>query len=166
MQVAYHEVRKDSLDSILGNGLKCAQRGDKSDGLIARTDQLLDSRLPNELRMAGLSRQRNLYCYLAEREGAVNITDGRVTPPDSLSATSDHVVLEIMADPSKAYVSDLDRYDAVKVSVAAGDGSAGHHADEYWKALTRWDQYSHERGFRRPELMVTYDIPPEHIRPV
>lgn len=166
LRTVYHEMRQSNVGEALREGLRRTSRGDKgSDETIKQTDELLDSLRPTELRQAGVSRDDNLYCYLAHGDKVVDIVDGEMKKPCDISKSPQHQLLKVAVDPSQCYVSDLDMYDQIKMALEAGQADkAKRLAGKYWQNLTRLDQYNHGRGFRRPEVMVTYDVPPENVQ--
>lgn len=154
--------------SVLEQGLKKTSRGDKGDDSItAKTDHLLDRCRPAQLKRAGVSRDDNLYCYRVHNGGVVDITNGEIKAPDRISESPDQRLLKVTVDAERCYVSDLDLYDQTAEAVKNGEkDKAKELATAYWQKIVRLDQYNHNLGFRRPEVMVTYDIPPkmvEHI---
>jgi hypothetical protein len=158
--VAYHEILKEELRSILKDGLKASSGGDKTDKNISKADNLLDTNCPEKLKQAGLSRSNNLYCYLAFEGGIVDITSGKIKLPGEISKSPEHKLLKVKVDPTRCYVSDLDLYDQILnlVKYNVNDKALDLNTN-YWQRITRLDRYDHERGFRRPEIMVTYDVP-------
>jgi hypothetical protein len=161
----YHEISKDNLNAALSNGLKRSPRGAKgSDQTIIRTDHLLDSLRPQRLIAAGVSRDNNLYCYLAVKHQVVDITTGQLKEPKEISADPQQLLLKLQADGQKCFVSNLDIYDQVKAAVKSQQRAEAHKlAQLYWEKLSPLSSYRHENGFRRPEVMVTYDIPPQDL---
>jgi hypothetical protein len=168
MLVVYHEIKKDRLESVLERGLKRTSRGEKGDdSTTARTDKLLDEHRPDHLKQAGVSRDDNLYCYLTHNQGVVDITTGEVKAATDISESPDQQLLHIKVDASRCYVSDLDLYDQIAEAVENNDTDRVNElAGAYWQRLTRLDEYDHARGFRRPEVMVTYNISPSLLEVV
>jgi hypothetical protein len=162
---AYHEIASSKLGAVLKNGLKRKAGGDKSsDKEITKTDGLLDKYCPKDLKDAGLSRQNNLYCYLAYKDSVVDITDGKLKLPAKLSQSPKHVLLRLYIDPIRCYVSNLDLYDQILEAIKLSqDSLAIELTHEYWRQITRLDKYDHTQGFKRPEVMVTYNVPKEYI---
>jgi hypothetical protein len=163
--IAYHEIASRKLGPALKNGLERKARGDKSSSEeIIKTDGLLDKYCPKELKDAGLSRQNNLYCYLAYKDSVVDITDGKLKLPAKLSQSPKHVLLRLYIDPIRCYVSNLDLYDQILEAIKLSqDSLAIELTHEYWRQITRLDKYDHTQGFKRPEVMVTYNVPKEYI---
>jgi small nuclear ribonucleoprotein (snRNP)-like protein len=139
--VVYHEIKKDYLDKVLKNGLKRSSRGDKGDDEdIKKTDQLLDKSRPKKL------------------------TDGKSKNISDISQRSEHQLLEVKIDPKRCYVGDLDCYDRILNMVKYNNIEQAHElAAVYWQRITRLDKYNHDKGFKRPEVMVTYDIPSSQL---
>lgn len=165
--IVYHEASPDSYDTLVSEGLKCTSRGEKTAGdpMIQQTDQLLDSRLPATLKNAGVSRDNNLYAYIADGEVVQDITDGSFIPVASFVQKSKQLVLAIDVDPKRCYVSDLDRYDALKVAIEQRQPQLQGLADAYWQSLLPLDAYDLAQN-RRVEIMITYDVAPAHITAV
>lgn len=166
MTIAYHEADPKDLERILSRGLKRTSRGKKGDdNAIIQTDELLDKNRPDEVRSIGVSRDDNLYAYLAIVGTIIDITDGTPTPIDSFVANSKQAVLELTIDPTRSYVSNLDAYDILKRAIeqAAPQQVLHRLASEYWASITRLDHYIPSQ-FRRPEIMITYDIEPSAIQ--
>ena len=123
--IAYHELEPQALSAVLKDGLKRTSRGDKGDDkAIIRTDRLLDNKRPDSLKEAGWSRDNNLYAYL-ERDGSViDITDGSLVPLGTLMSRSEDCILELQVDPTRTFVSDLDRYDVLLSAVQSDANDA------------------------------------------
>lgn len=168
MVIAYHEIKQSEQHSALRHGLKCTARGDKgSDKSIAKTDKLLDECRPPELRAAGVGRDNNLYCYLQDGGKIVDIRDGTHKDWWNIIESPNHRLIEVEVDPDRSFVSDLDLYDDIKETLRHGHlREAKMLAAVYWSRLLPLSEYSHRRGFRRPELMVTYDVPPTCLQPI
>ena len=162
---AFHETDPSSVNTILKDGLQCTSRGDKGDDkAIIKTDKLLDDCRPEHLRQAGVSRDNNLYAFVASGDNIIDITKGDMLPLDRFVSQSRQTVLKLQLNPKHCYVSDLDRYDRLKDSVEQGADpeQLNHQADQYWQALAPLTTF-HSGDIRRPEIMVTYDIPPHDI---
>jgi hypothetical protein len=164
--LVYHEVPPDTLESILLNGLKRTASGEKSDDkAIARTDHFLDQHCPNNLRNAGVSRVNNIYAYLQANGTIVDIVDGRHIPIQEFITRSKQTILELDINPTQCYVSDLDTYDELK------DALSNHKdqylldelAGSYWNKVKKLSEFSVD-GIRRPEVLITYDVPARDIR--
>ena len=165
MAIAYHEVTSSSLSGVLKTGLKRTSRGEKGDDQdIIKTDTLLDKYRPEPLRAAGVSRDNNLYAYVAVNGKIANITDGTRVDIHDFIEKSQQKVLKLTINPHRCYVSDLDAYDRV-VDVIKSHGSAESLemlANEYWSRLTPLHNYK-SSAMVRPEIMITYDIDPKDI---
>lgn len=154
-------VNPDTLGSILSHGIKRASRGELGDEKdIIKTDHYLDFHRPQYLKAEGLSRDNNIYAYLADADKVIDIVDGQVVSVRTFVSTSENPVVRIRIDPKRCFVSDLDTYDALKTAITNNEESAYQKlADSYWKKVTKLARY--EAGaFRRPEVMITYDIDP------
>lgn len=162
----YHEVTQDSVEKILTDGLKRTSRGDKGDQTdIIQTDTYLDNHRPSALRARGVSRDDNLYAFIGTDDSLVDITNGATVSlqdyPQENSA-----LLRLVVDEAACYVSDLDRYDAVKAAIANHETTTlADLAAKYWASLMPLADFA-IGDMTRPEVMVTTDIPPGHIIPV
>lgn len=163
--VAYHETNPDILSAALVHGLRCTSRGDKGDDpAIKQTDDFLDALRPKLLLAAGVSRDDNLYAYLCIDESVVDITDGSLVARTKFIQRSTQAVLELEIDPRRCYVSNLDTYDALKDALTHYDTPAAEKiAHSYWSSLTPLTDFTLS-SIKRPELMITYDIPPHQLR--
>jgi hypothetical protein len=166
MTTIFHEVEKSKLDEVLKEGLKKQPRGSKgNDENMVKADEVLDAKRPLDLKEAGVSRDNNLYGYLLYRDKIVDITDGSLKDINKLSQSSEQVLLKVNVDDNRCYVADLDLYDQIiEVINNAVEGQfINDLTHEYWQKLTRLDHYDHTNGFKRPEVMVTYDVPANHV---
>jgi hypothetical protein len=166
MTFAYHEVRLSSLQEVLKNGLKCISRGDKGDDKdIIRTDALLDEHCPASLRRAGVSRDNNLYAYVAIDDKISDIKNGKYIGVHDFVKRSEQKVLKLTLDPHRCFVSDLDIYDKVMDAIKnhASDTDLQVLAHEYWSLLTPLHRFQ-PSSVARPEIMITYDIDPKDIK--
>lgn len=164
--IVYHEANPESYDSLITNGLKRTSRGDKtnSDPMIQQTDKLLDQRRPVSLIAAHVSRDNNIYAYVAKGETIQDITDGSFIPVVEFIQKSKQLVLAMNVDPQRCFVSDLDQYDALKIAIKQRQSQPTLHklADEYWHSLILLSEYElHQKT--RAEIMITYDIAPTNI---
>lgn len=165
MTIAYHEINPESLDDALKHGLKCTSRGDKGDDEdIIKTDAFLDKCRPSTLKEANVSRDNNLYAYLSVNNKILDITDGKLIEIEDFISNSDQATLRIKIDPTRCFVSDLDRYDEMKKHIAKSEDldELRPLAEQYWAQLQPLNQYKLS-SISRPELMITYDISPEEI---
>jgi hypothetical protein len=165
--VIYHEVRPESLDRVLRDGIKRSDKGEKSDSVVQRTDECLEARIPEDLSARGLSRHNVVYGYMSTGTQLIDIRHGEVVDVDRFSAERDLVLLRITVDSAKCYVSDLDAYDAVKMCVKsdADDTMVSRLCERYWPRVVPLAEYD-EGSYRRPEVMVAADIDPEDIEVV
>lgn len=161
--IIYHEINPEMLTAIPNDGLRCAEKGDKSeDSLIQTTDTFLDTHRPQLYQQLGVSRLRANYGYLTDGDAVIDITDGRRVSRDTFIAKSKQAILQIDADPTCCYVSQLDLYDIVKVLLDR-DVDATAAAQTYWHSLQRLDTYQTGTA-DRIEAIITYDVPPDAIR--
>jgi hypothetical protein len=162
MAVVIHEIEKAKLDEVLKAGLKKNSRGSKaSDDAIIKADTILDENRPDQVISSGVSRDDNVYCYLFHDGKVIDITDGQPKTLDQLSQSPDQALLRLEIDSGRSFVADLELYDQIKEAVQ--NGIEGQFikdlVDSYWQSLTLLKDYDARNGFRRPEVMVTYDIP-------
>lgn len=163
--IVYHEVDPSALQSVIKHGLKRKGRGEKgNDSLIAKTDQFLDSLCPVYLRQAGVSRDDNLYAYLSFDGRVTDITSGNDKSVDTLIENSKQAVLKLAIEPDVCYVSDLELYDQVKKAINDGEKAEKlvDLAERYWKEVVPLSRFN-RRDMRRPEVMITSDVPPDSI---
>jgi hypothetical protein len=168
MVTAYHEVSKESLGDVLKHGLKRVSRGEKSDDqIIYKTDQFLDNRRSNKLAQAEVSRDNNVYAYVAIDDHILDITDGKLVAVSRFIHKSEQCVLRLSLDPTKCFVSDLDTYDRLKQAIKNNEslGIQEDLAKKYWTKVLPFYEYNRNKIYRA-EIMVTYDIPPENIKHV
>lgn len=162
----YHELSPDALVSALREGLRRTSRGEKGqDDAIKKTDAYLDQHCPAPLRAKGVSRDDNIYAYLGTEDTLIDIRDGRTVPltdrPDPTSK-----LLRLSVDPAHCYVSDLERYDAVKRAIDQhSDTQLAALATEYWQHITPLASYG-PGSIRRPEIMITCDLAPHALTPL
>jgi len=164
--VIYHEVRPESLDTVLREGIKRSDKGEKSDSVVQRADECLDDRRPQDLAARGLSRRAVVYGYLSSGDKVIDIRNGGAVDVHEFTAQRDLVLLRITADSATSFVSDLDAYDAVKMCTASGadDTLLARLAERYWARIVPLDEY--DGSYRRPEVMVTSDVEPQDIEVV
>lgn len=163
---AYHEVNPDSLGSVLTKGLYRVSRGEKGgDPLIKKTDNFLDERRPRVLKEQGLSRDDNIYAYIATDHGVIDIEDGKELSLGALKDKDDLPVLEIDIEPARCFVSNLDTYDAMKQALERHEEPAKleNVATAFWHNLVPLSQFTRGK-IPRPEIMITYDIPANKIK--
>jgi hypothetical protein len=159
--IVYHEVTRKDLPDILKEGIKRESKGSKTNEIIQKTDDFLDSHVPPELAKQGVCRNNNIYAYVADDGHIIDITDGRHKSITDFARQSDGVILAIEIDPSTCYVSDLDAYDEVKQAVQnnADEHTLTAAAASYWARLVRLDQFKID-SIKRPEVMIPHDINP------
>jgi hypothetical protein len=169
--VIYHEVRPEALDSVMQEGIKRDDYGEKSDSEVQRTDECLESRIPAELVGQGISRHNVVYGYLSSGDKLIDIRSGAAVDIHAYSSQRDLVLLRITAESADCFVSDLDAYDAVKAGVESGaaEDALSRLADRYWARVVPLDVYlgDHEaRRYLRPEVMVANDVDANSIEVV
>lgn len=159
----YHEVLPDSLDSTLSEGVKRSTHGEKSDSLVKKADDYLDRRRPEHL-PSDLSRANAVYGYLADDGKLIDIKDGTPVDVKEFAAQRKQVLLRMTVELDNCFVSDLDRYDAVKEALEKGDDDAALEqlAARYWDRVTPLEKYS-PGPIRRPEALITHDVAPSDI---
>lgn len=163
--VIYHEVRPESVDKILQNGIKRSDQGENSDSVVQRTDECLEDHIPDDLRDRGLSRRNVVYGYLSSGDKLVDIRDGQEVEVSHFSSQREQVLLlHITVDSENCFASDLDAYDAVKMCVKsdADDKLLARLAERYWARVLPLGEYEAGR-YRRPEVMVTSDVDAKDI---
>jgi hypothetical protein len=156
----YHQIAADGWAHVKKEGLKSNSRGAHGDDqLLVKTDTFLDDQLPQKLKDAGVSRKNNSYGYLGNTKAVIDILTGTSVSVSEKNA-EDLILLQLDVNNERCWVSNLDLYDEVKRALDRGV-DVKQAARRYWQALTRLDQY---RGsIVRPEVMITYDIPPINI---
>ena len=161
----YHSIAADSLPSVLKDGLDPAANGDSTDDeAIVRTDKFLDAHRLSSVANIPLSREHALYGYLPVKDGLIDIRDGRQRPLSYFLADGSQVLLALEVHGEHCFVSDLGRYDKVKTALEAGEPTdvCRNLALDYWKTVV--PLYSYTQGtVRRPEIIVTVAVKPEHI---
>jgi len=160
----YHQASKKDAAKILREGLLQGAGGERraADDDISRGDALLNRLRSPQDKQRGLDRERNVYCYMAAEKGIVDITSGAIEDPAAVLDDASQTLLAIDADPAHCFVSDLDRYDSFMQAAKNGDmEQARKLGREYWRALQSLQEYAHT--FRRPEVIVTCNVPPEKI---
>jgi hypothetical protein len=162
----YHEIDRESLDSVLTDGVKRTSRGEKGDDdAIKKTDTYLDARRPATLVQKNVSRDDNIYAFLGTDRTLIDITSGVVV---SLSDRKkpDTALLRLSVEQNACYVSDLDRYDAVKYAIENNmTEQLNTLAAHYWQAVVPLG--THVAGtVIRPEVMITRDIRPSEIEQI
>lgn len=162
----FHEVPKHTVTSILEQGLKRTSRGEKgNDDAIIKTDILLDQYRPTRIKQADVSRDNNIYAYIGYEDTIIDITNGREIALAQYINASSNVLFKLNIDDDKCYVSDLELYDSIKNGVANGKTTKEllDTIEQYWNTLLPLNAF-HLGRIRRPEVMITYDIPPERLQ--
>lgn len=160
--IIYREVKKDELEDIFLHGLTLGTGGDKRDANINKTDKFLNGFRSNDLIKSGVDRLVNIFCYLSQSGKVIDITSGEPREPQEISHDAKQTLIRIKSDPSRCYVGDLDLYDDIKVLLASGDiPKARGLAPIYWEKVVKLQDY--DGFFRRPEVLVTYNIPVEKL---
>lgn len=165
--VIYHEIKRNAVGNALTNGLKRTSQGAKSkDKLILRTNDFLDENRPTNLKAQGVSRNNNLYGYLGDSSSIIDIKDGKRISLSKKMRQSDLAMLRLDVGPQDCWVSDLDKYDAVKEAIAAAkpQNLLLELCDDYWASVLQLKSY--EDQIHRPEIMITSDIEPTSIHVV
>lgn len=161
----YHELSPDAIDSVLTTGLKKTSRGEKGDDTaIKKTDAFLDDCRSQNTQNEKISRNDNIYAYMATDTHIIDITDGSHIPIEDFLKQSDRTVVRLSVNATKCFVSDIDLYDAIKDALENNIpvGSLKTLAERYWNSVTPLADYSVDM-FQRPEIMITYDISPDKI---
>jgi hypothetical protein len=165
--VIYHEVAPDALARVKIDGLKRASRGEKGkDKLIIHTNEFLDKHCPPHLHAAGVSRHNNIYGYLGTKSSIIDIQDGSLIPLSEKGNQNNLVLLRLELNIQHCWVSDLDMYDKVRDVIAKKQPTEKilQLCRHYWNALQPLKTY--KKNIRRPEVMITYDIPASCITPI
>lgn len=162
MSLAFHEIKNDEVEEVLAQGLRLGRKGHKRDKEINRTDDFLNEQRPSHTINHGIDRKTNIYCYLSSGNDAIDIATGSKKYPSEIISNPQQSLLKVNVDPEKCYVSNLDLYDRIKALLHSNKISEAEGlARTYWEALLPLAKY--KSNFRRPELMVTYDISPTDI---
>ncbi|HEY0964923.1 MAG TPA: hypothetical protein VGE13_00405 [Candidatus Saccharimonadales bacterium] len=162
MTKVFHELTNDIADTVLQHGLLLGGSGEKTDAEVHKADVFLNRYRPTPLLEQGVDRETNNYCYLSSGSGIIDITSGKTKSLKEFTTNTRLALLQIDVDPTMCYVSDLDLYDQVKQLLQNTDlANARRLAHVYWDGLILLANY---RGdIHRPEVMVTYNIPPSSI---
>lgn len=161
--ILYHEVTAEALERTLADGLKAESRGEKGDDPdIIETDTYLDEHRPAPLSRQGISRSDSLYAFVGTENSLVDITNGATVALQDYPLQDSHL-LRLSIGSDSCYVSDLDRYDAVRKAIANHEtATLTELADEYWTHLVPLSDFA-IGDIARPEVMVTHDIDPTDI---
>jgi hypothetical protein len=162
--ILYHEVSSDSLGNILRHGLKCTERGEKSnDESIIQADHYLDKHRPSKLKKAGLSRSSAVYAFIGTTDTIIDIKNGTIIPLNAYSAKSESAIVRLDVEVEFCYVSDLDKYDAVKSALSDGNELLAYNlAQEYWNSIIPFATFQPD-DIARPEVMIIRDVPPDKL---
>lgn len=166
--IFYHEASAEAFSSILKDGLKCTSRGAKgNEQSIIKTDELLDKRRTEQLLSKGISRDNNLYAYIGTDANIIDITSGKIIDIEQYTQMRRGHLFRLDVDQKRCYVSNLDAYDRLRQGVEnkLPQQTLNQWADEYWSEVIPLNKY-HVGLIRRPEVMITSDIPAERIYPV
>lgn len=114
----------------------------------------------------GVSRDDNLYAYVRTDDAIIDITDGTHVPLGEFVAASSGRILELDIDPQRCFVSDLGTYDTLKAAIDSHENQSvfDRLAKSYWDKVVKLSSFD-PAVIRRPEIMITYDVPPNNIRP-
>jgi hypothetical protein len=159
----YHQLLRSTLHHALKKGLKCKTRGEKGDdALIKKTDDYLDANRPEHISNLRLSRNTAVYGYLGDAHSLIDIRYGTRTPITEYTNKT-HQLLELHVAPDSCFISDLDRFDAVKAAIGSKNiGTLKRLAKDYWQSIVPFSSYLPGQ-FTRPEAMITRDVPPGDI---
>lgn len=161
MVEVFHEVQSDDVEAVLLRGLTLGSGGDKRNADIVKTDKFLNQFCPRSLRDGGVNRETNVYCYLSVDGAVLDIVSGEKRSPVEVKSPG-QTLLRVMVDPHASYVSDLDLYDKImELLKNSNESEANQLAQNYWRKVQLLTEY--RGGIRRPEVLVTYDIPPTSI---
>ena len=154
----FHEIKPDKREDALCRGLMQGDGGDKRNAAINKADAFLRELQPGHLVRAGVDRQANIFCYLTHGKQVLDITTGDTRDPAAIARDHGAAMLRVEADERRCYVSDIDAYDQIKDLLIAGKiAQARQRAPAYWQHVIPLAKYAGQ--FRRPEVLVTYDIP-------
>jgi hypothetical protein len=184
-----HAAPASTLEHMLATGLAYGSSGRSSQESHAqKTNALLDALRPTYAVQASLSRQDCLYAYLALDGSLLDVEAGKAVPLSEWRPAADDAAAVLLdADPTQAWVSDLDAYDALATAIEQDAPIATLHelADRYWQRLVRLDTILEHytlrgttlaqketapgnmpRRFNRAEVLLTASIPPEALHPM
>lgn len=161
----YHEVAANSLDQVLAQGIKRSTHGGKSDSLILKVDEYLDTFVPAHLRSKGISRKTCVYGYIGDGKEITDIKTGRQKPLSYFISKKGVVLLALEVPEAGCYVSNLDMYDGIKSLMERDQAPPPSMASAYWNTLLPLPDFTVDK-ITRPEVMIPYDIPPKNIRVV
>lgn len=183
----FHKTSRDSLPSVLSDGLRCGEQGSHSqDDRVRAANEFLNGACPSELKSEGVDRKGCIYCYLGFGDDKVfDVESGRVVDLERWDVGADNAKLRLLIDPEIAFVSDLDAYDALldRMEERAGEDVLAALAGEYWQRLVRLTDVSVHyrledealvaattapaglpRRLERVEVLVTTDVARDEIQ--
>lgn len=182
----FHKTSRDSLPSIMSDGLRYGEQGRHSqDGRVRATNELLNGVCPSELKGEGVDRMGCIYGYLGVDDKVFDVESGRLVDQERWDVGADNAKLRLLIDPETAFVSDLDAYDALleRLEDRAGEDVLATLAGEYWQRLVRLaevrDHYRLEdealvaatawpsglpRRLERVEVLITADVATDRIQ--
>lgn len=163
--VVYHEIEPPSLHEILDIGIKRTTHGSHSvDSSILVADKYLDSHRPDSIKHRRISRANNIYAFLGNEKQIISIKDGGRVSTLRYSQRGKQLLVRLEVDPKKCFVSDLDLYDTLRraLELKEQDSTLENLAYKYWDKIIRLDEYIDDT-IARPEVMITYNVPPENI---
>lgn len=102
-----HEVELDKLESIRVNGIAQGSGGDKRDDDIHKTEVFLNKFRSKELTSKGLDRLNNIYCFLANDAGIIDITSGDHKQPKEIVDSNRYALVQINPHVNGCFVSGL-----------------------------------------------------------
>lgn len=160
----YHATSDVSVDELTSKGLRCDTQRAGENELMRKVNIFLDQHAPNVATQAELSRQHNIYGYLGIDDLIINIEDGTHIPLQDFTKDSLKTIVELRCDPAYCYVSNLDALDAVKHALQdnASESVLLQLAGDYWRSIMPLSVFA-IGDIRRPEVMITNDVPPSEI---
>lgn len=165
--IIYHEVTPEALDEVKSQGIKRTSKGAKSDDTaILKTDELLDAHRPLHLQAAGLSRSNSVYGYIGTESAIMDIQDGRRISLAKKRDQNNHILLRLDIGMDDCWLSDLDKYDALKHALIAGKPYKTLLAlcNDYWDNVR--PLATSGARIKRPEIMIGRDVGPAAIKEV
>lgn len=115
------------------------------------------------MKSADLSRCNNLYGYLGDDTSLLDIKDGQRISLEEKKHQTGLILLRLDVDAACCWVSDLDKYDAVKDALLHDRPRSTIHAlsKTYWNSVEQLATYS--GTIKRPEIMITQNVKPADI---
>jgi hypothetical protein len=161
----FHLIQQDALAKTLRSGLKHGSKGALSHNKqVAAANSYLDNLRPASLKAKGLSRANCLYLYYARGETVHDIEDGAGRPARQWATKhADMAALRVEVDPARAYVSDLDAFDAVLRAIAAKKSPAicQKLAEHYWQRVLVLQDFLQQYARRGNDFVRTRSAPTE-----